>query len=967
MQTLLRALAVGLLTGLIWSPDAAIAQQTATIQGVVIEGTTGEPIPGANVIVEPLGVGAATDTDGSFEIGVPPGEYRLVVTFLGFRSYRTEVTVGPGEVANQRIELIEDRIGLDEVVVTGQGAAVETRRLSTTIDVITPRQIEETPATRLDELLQAQLPNTQIRFTSGQPGTASMIRSRGVLSANSSTTPVIYVDGVRVDNLNTAAALGLDTGGAQSSAIPDIPLENIERIEFTRGGAATTLYGSDAANGVLQIFTKRGLPGRTNLTYESNLGWMEGTEDFLFFERTGEILYDPGFIQQHRLSGSGGLRDFTYSFSGMMYEDDGFRLGNEEVRYGFRTGVAGPIAANTRYQGSLAFSSNYFTRDYNANTSWAQFGNLEGGTFGLIDTVSTESFNETRDYVRRAVSLSDIEADVKRFQSSHVINVNPHRSLTLRFTGGLDYRVSEEQNVTSPAFLEAIGSSSLSFIERSTRRSLGLTLEGTGQHEYTTGALSFITTFGGQVFRDEDVQTLVSAENIAQGTSSINNAATQDAEDFERIVANYGVYLIENIGFRDRYFIEGGLRVDANSAFGEEIGSVAYPKLGVSYIVSEEPFLQRNLGFGGRLVSSLKLRANLGYAGNFPTPFANFREVTTQPFLGNIAVGFGQVGNENLRPERVRTWEVGGDIAVLGDRLSLEVTYFNALTEDALFDVRFPVTAGRFERLANIGQVLNKGWEISSNIFPISTATWDVRLGASINTLDNEVIDMGTAAPFSVGGFTFLGQWVEEGFPVGYLRGADPRFCLEATCTVDGEEYGRGDFISTERNAFLGSPLPDAFGNFTLNVTFRNRLRFFAVADYQWGAQGVAVDDVLRFFRRVQDPNRFPKDEEGNTPALQQASFFDLAGAWVEDTDYLKVRLLSLSYDLPSRWLPSRAVRSAAVGFRIVNPFNFASSTFDPEVTGANARSQNGVNVGAFGFGTESSPRQYLFNLRIGL
>src|SRR5690606_35359321 len=177
-------------------------------------------------------------------------------------------------------------------------------------------------------------------------------------------------DGVPVGNLTTAAALGLDTGGAQSSAIPDIPLENIERIESTKGGAATTLYGWDAANGVLQIFTKRGLPGRTNHTYETSLGWMQGTKDFLFYKESADILYEPGLVQQHRLSGSGGIEDFTYSFSGMMYEDNGFRLGNEEIRYGFRTGVSGALTPITRYTGSMAFSSNRFTRDYNANTSW---------------------------------------------------------------------------------------------------------------------------------------------------------------------------------------------------------------------------------------------------------------------------------------------------------------------------------------------------------------------------------------------------------------------------------------------------------------------------------------------------------------------------------------------------------------------------------------------------------------------
>lgn len=931
------------------------AHAQGTVQGTVIEGTSELPIPGANVFLKETGQGTATNVEGFYQItDVEPGVYTLTVSFIGFRRYQTEIRLDAGETIVEDIELIEDRLGLEEVVVTGQGAAVETRRLSTTIEVITPRQIEQTPATRIDELLQAQLPGSQVRFTSGQPGTASMIRSRGVLSALSATTPVIYIDGVRVDNLNTAAALGIDTGGAQSSAIPDIPLENIERIEFTKGGAATTLYGSDAANGVLQIFTKRGLPGRTNLTYETTLGWMQGTKDFLFYEETADILYEPGLVQQHRLSGSGGIEDFTFSFSGMMYEDNGFRLGNEDIRYGFRTGVAGALSPATRYTGSLAFSSNRFTRDYNANTSWAQFGNLEGGSFGDLSELGEEELDATAEFVREAVRLTDIEGDVKRFQSSHNIEINPHPTLTGRFTAGIDYRVAEEQNVTSRGFLQQIGSASLPFMERSTRRFLGLTLEATGQHQADVGDFSFVTTFGGQVFRDEDKQTYVSAENIAEGTTSINNAASQDASDFQRIVANYGFYLVENIGVMDRFFLEGGVRIDGNSAFGEEIGAVVYPKVGVAYSISDEPFFRQNVGLGGGILSSLKLRANLGFAGNFPTPFANLREVETAPLLGSTAVTFGPFGNTDLRPEKVRTWEVGGDLSLFNELATLEVTYYNARTFDALFDVRFAPSAGRFEQLANVGEILNKGWEINSQFFPISTRNLDVRLGASLNTLDNEVVSMGGAAPFSIGGFTFLGQWIVEGFPVGMLRGAQPTFDEEA------------NVVDIERNAFLGSPLPDVYGNVSLNLTFRNRLRFTTVADYQWGGQGVATDDVLRFFSGLQDPDRFPTDEEGGIPALTQATFFDLAGVFVEDTDYFKVRLISLSYTVPEQYFPLPDLRTLEVGFRIVNPFNWASSTFDPEITGANATAQGGVNVGAFGFGTESPPRQFLLNVRVG-
>ena len=943
-------------------PGLALAQD-GSIRGIVTDAITGETIPAVNVFIQELQQGAATDVDGTYQIaGVTPGQYTLVASFISFKRFEQPVTVRAGQETVVNIRLEEDFIGLDEVVVTGQGSGIEKRRLSTTIEVITPKQLEASPSNRLDEILQGQLPGAQIRFSSGQPGTASMIRSRGPISANTSTTPVIYIDGVRVDNLNTGSALSLDTGGAQSSAFPDIPIENIERIEFIKGGAATTLYGSDAANGVIQIFTKKGLPGRSNFTFESELGFIQGTEDFLKYDETADILFDTGLSQEYRLSGSGGTQDFTYSFAGSAHDDNGFRLNNENTRYSLRSTIGARVTPVTRYTGSFGFTSNRYERDYNANTSFSTFQNLEGGDLGDLSEMDPGELDALTQDSRTTVGLVDIEGDTKRFQTSQQLEFTPFKGFTTKATVGVDYRFNVEQETESPAFNEQIGNDpTLSEINRVERRFLGLTLEGTAQYQFTAGDFSFVSTAGGQVFRDEDDQSFLQASNIAQGSSSINNAAQQSATDFALTVANYGFYIQENIGFRDRYFLEGGLRVDANSAFGDDIGVVSYPKVGGAYVLSSEPFFGRIIP--ASVISNLKFRANLGFAGNFPTPFANDRLVTASAFEGEIAFSPGQLGNSDLEPERTRTLEVGGDIGFWNDRIGLEVTYYDARTEDALFNVPFTSSSGRpLAQLFNVGEVENKGWELAATINPINTRRVDFRLNASLNTLDNVVLDNGGTSPFTVGGFSFLGQFVDEGKPLGFLRGAKPTFDEE------------GNFVSAERNADLGSPLPDYFGSLSLSLTLWSRLSLFATADYQVGAQGIAVDDVLRFFNGVQDDDRFPKAPDGSTPSIGQApgGFFDLAGVWVEDTDFLKVRLISLSYTLPERWYRNPLIERIGVGVRVLNPFNFVESSFDPEITGDNGLNnrqnltvQNGLNLGVFGFGTESPPRQFLFDVKI--
>ena len=940
-------------------PGMALAQN-ARVSGVVTDAVTGQPLPGVNVVLLELQLGSASDIDGAYDImGVEAGQYTLVASFIGFKRYEKVINLQEGDDIVENILLAEDLIGLEEVVVTGQGSGIEKRRLSTTIDVITPKQLAASPTNRLDQILQAQLPGTQVRFSSGQPGTASMIRSRGPVSANFSTTPVIYVDGVRVDNLNTSSGLSLDTGGAQSSSLPDIPTENIERIEFIKGGAATTLYGSDAANGVIQIFTKKGLPGRSDFSLETELGMISGTEDFLKYGRTADVLFEDGLSQTYRLSGSGGTQNFTYSFSGSMHDDNGFRLNNENTRYNLRTTLGAKVSDVTQYTGSFSFASNLYNRDYNANTSFSAFGNLEGGTLGDLNEMSDEDYAALRDEQRTAVNLVDIVGDTKRFQTSQSMEFKPIENLSARLTLGLDYRFNEEQETESPAFNLAIGNDPTSSdITRVNRRFLGLTLEGISRHQAQVGDFSFVSTLGGQVFRDEDDQALLQASNIAQGTSSINNAAEQTAQDFELTVANYGFYGQENIGFKDRYFLEGGVRIDYNSAFGEEIGGVVYPKVGGAYVLSSEPFFQSIIPTS--ILSNLKFRANLGFAGNFPTPFENNRTVLAATFDNKVAYTFGQVGDADLKPERVRTLEVGGDLGLLNDRVSVEITYYKSITEDALFTVPFPESAGQASQLTNIGEVENKGWEINTQFFVLNQRNVDLRINASVNTLDNLVTENGGAPAFSVGGFTFLGQNVDAGHPLGFLKGGRPTF------------DDQGNFVSVERDAVLGSPLPDVFGNLSLNLTLWNRLRLFTLADYQVGAQGIAVDDVLRFFFGVQDDDRFPKAPDGSIPALNQASFFDLAGVWVEDTDFLKIRLISLGYTIPEKLYQNKLIKRIDVGVKVINPFNFVKSGFDPEITGDNGLSnrseitvQDGLNLGVFGFGTESPPRQFLFNVKV--
>ncbi|HEU5290338.1 MAG TPA: TonB-dependent receptor, partial [Cyclobacteriaceae bacterium] len=379
------------------------------------------------------------------------------------------------------------------------------------------------------------------------------------------------------------------------------------------------------------------------------------------------------------------------------------------------------------------------------------------------------------------------------------------------------------------------------------------------------------------------------------------------------------------------------------------VGGQVFPKAGLAYALSEEEFMK---GISN-VLSSFKLRASYGVAGNFPPPFTKDKLVQVNSFGGQTAYQPGQPGDPNLGPEKTKTIEVGSDFSFWDNKITFGVTYFNALTQDALFTAPFAPSQGDDNQTRNLGEISNKGFELSANFLVLSNQNWELSFNASANGVKNKVEDSGGAPEFSLGGFTFLGSFVKEGLPVGYFRGTQPTFASDGT------------IASIQQNANLGSAIPDMFGSFGLNLSYQGKVQLFVSGDYQLGAEVVNTNEVLRFFNGLSD-DRIPDASMG-------ASFFDLAGVWVEKADYLKIRNIALTYNMPSSWFGNR-IRNASIGFSALNPFNFVSGdTVDPEITGSgapatlpgtNTPAQGIVTVGGFNFGTYSAPRQFVGTLR---
>ena len=951
---------------------AANAQTASSISGRVTEASTNKPLPSAQIFAEDARDRIArSGPDGQYHLtNISPGPHKITVRMIGFGSKSVTVNVTSGATSKVDFQLAAEALDLDAVVVTGQGGEISKRRIATPVDVIGSEAIETSPASRIDELLQAKLPSAQIRMTSGQAGTTSIIRTRGVTSVSNNSTPVIYVDGVRVDNLNTNAALGLGSSqGSAASALADLPIDNIDRVEFVPGGAATTLYGSDAANGVIQIFTKHGSAGRSTGYFEARVGYDTPQTQFNFFNRTADLINRNGLTQSYSGGIDGGAGGITYSASGNISASEGQRIYGESREFGLRNGVGADLGEKGHYQGSISYHQSDAPRfrDGNSGGYNALWLLEDGRTSALgfdnnIDDMSPADYAGLKKFIRDAERLqSDHNITFTRaWTTAHTATFNPSPSIQTHATFGVNNRFSRQSNVTTNEFLIATksfpaGTTDRGSITNAERQYTSFTFDAGARKSAMIGNdLSIITVVGGQLFRNDDAQVRYSATNVRDGAQTVAGAGVTTSTDLAYRVANYGLYGQTNISYLERYTMELGMRADKNTAFGQNTGAQSYPKFGLVYALGDEPWLRKRLP--SSLISNLRLRAAYGEAGQFPQPFANDRTISFSSFNGLQAARFGQPGNVDLKPERTGTFEFGADFGVFHDMATFSLGYYKSRTTDALIDAPPAPSTGLTSQVRNIGEISNRGAELRVTVTPISRPSVSLTLTGAYNTLHNNVENLHGAAPFAISGFgsTTVQGMVAEGYPVGFLRGAKAIFDAD------------GKITEIQQLQYLGNPNPDKFGSFGGRLGLGSRFTLSMSADYQFGAQQQSFDRGFRYLYGVKGTDDYvPAAALAQYGGSRAAIWQQVMNLWVENTDYVSLRTITANYTLNSRFLP-RLAKDARVGFSVTNPWRWTSSTWDPETDLSSASSQGGAATGGYNYATDSAPRTFLLTFRFG-
>jgi TonB-dependent SusC/RagA subfamily outer membrane receptor len=755
------------------------AQATGTVRGKVTDARSARPLQSVQVFIPGTGRGALTDASGSFQmLNIPAGTHTVRAQLVGYATADASVSVTAGGTGEANFQLEPQALALDGLIVTGTAGQARRREVGNSIAQINLGQVAE-PVQNVDQLLQSRTPGLLVTESAGMAGAGSQIRLRGSTSVAMTNQPLIYVDGVRVrsdayqKNVPPGDYSGR-SGNVTASPLADIPPGDIERIEVIKGAAATTLYGTEAAAGVIQIFTKRGRSGaaRWSLQVDQGINRLrpfspsgsvrmgtlpDGSPDV--YTATPLLNMEPyvrdGHRQNYALSVNGGGDALQYFVAGNWTDSKGVLPHDEENKVGARGNFTFSPIEKLR----LTWNSAY-------NRSTIQNTPSGNNAHGL----TLNAFRQERNYfgdgnpdVVRQVLLYELTTSIDRFITGVTANFDPTSRFTNRFTVGYDLASQENRNIRPYGFVAApTGIVSDQHFQAST-----LSAEYTGNYKLDLGeALSTTLSFGGQSITSQEINLAARGNDLpGPGKPTVSNAALyQGVEERQRVV-NAGLFAQALLGLKDKYFLTVGGRADGNSAFGQDLGLQFYPKVSGSYVVSEESFWPEAAG-------SLKLRAAYGESGRAPGAFDAVRTWGAVGYAGQAAFFPRNRGNPKLGPERTGEIELGFDAAFLHERVQTEFTWYYQKTKDALFFVRQAPSFGWADiddstsQLENVGTMRNAGIELSLNGILVERKAWGWELGGSVYTNRSMVLDLGGASEFGAGG-----GWIKVGAPIMAKRG----------------------------------------------------------------------------------------------------------------------------------------------------------------------------------------------------
>ena len=958
----------------------SMAQNKITISGVVTD-KTGETVIGASVRVKGQeSKGSITDINGKYQIVDVASNATLIFSYIGMREQ--EIAVNGRSTINVKME--EDSQLIDEVVVVGYDSAKK-RDLTGSIVTVKADEIASKPSTNPLASIQGKVAGVQVVNT-GRAGQDPEIRVRGTNSING-FKPLYVVDGLFTDNINY-----LNTA-------------DIESMEILKDPSSLAIFGVRGANGVIIITTKRAKIGKTMVNINSSVGWKviydrvgvtnaeefkmlyneqlisQGSDPYDYTQWTGNTdwqneIFQTGFLTNNNVSITGAtdkskfylglgyvmeegsiktekLNKFTVNLNSEYSVTDflrfGFQLNGVRAKYPDAKGVDGalkaaPIAPTHDLESGLIHTLPDFQRaqvwnplietELRGAHNKSENYRVAGNVFGEIDILKNLTF--------KATFSMDYASSQGRSYSPLIYVYNPD------VEGGKE-RLTERESVnqSKSTSLAAQSDYVLTYLGQFGNHGLTLTAGLTTNYNESSslsGGRSQLAGYGILVGDDPDRWWLSTIDDVS--------TATNGGSQSDRFTMSYLFRVLYN--YKNRYLLNASFRRDGSSVF-YKTGNTwdNFYSFGAGWVMTEEKFMQNQ-----NVINFLKLKGSWGVLGSQNTgssypAYATIVSSGSAVFGDNIIAGKGP--NKLISPtlgwERNYSWEVGFDMHMFNDRLQLSPVYYNKTTKDMLTSI--PGIAGTVPGLQNVGEIRNRGFELSASWNDKIGEDWRYGLGANLSTIDNKVLSLVNKDYNIISG----PSRVSEGYPIGYFYGYkvegvyqnedDIRFSpINSVGSVTPGDLkfadvdGNGKITDNDRT-MIGNPTPDFTYGFNVNLGWKNldltvdMMGVYGNEIYRnWGSSSYAQ---LNY--RTEQLNRWHGEGTSNWEPLldpshkinQEASTY-----FIEDGSFFRIRNIELGYNFDKRLLNRIKVQSLRLYTNVQNPKTWSrNGGYTPEVGGS--------------------------------
>ena len=1028
-----------LVGGLVLSSGMAFAQSSVT--GTVVSQEDGSPVIGASIKIVGTKTGTATDVDGNFVLPVTDKNAVLEISYLGMQTKKVKAS------SKMKIVLVSDSRNLDEVVVTAMGITRSEKTLGYAATTVKSDEIVGARTTNVADALSGKVAGVQVSATSGDPGSISNVVIRGYGSINGSNQPLYVVDGVPLQN-NMVSAQGKNVA---AGGISNIAPEDIASMTVLKGAAATALYGSRAANGVILITTKVGSKGQSrnytinysgsvqarrvanlpDMQNEFGQGW-NGRQTFIENGSWGPALdgsmqvygpewnhqqllhpykamknnvkefFDTGWSQNHNISLSGVSNDskMTYYLSYSYTGDNGIMPGDKD----------------TYDRNTLAFRNSYQANDWlklSSSINFARSATDAVGTFqgtsvvdgiyelprdvSLLDKKDLSSpFNTPEAYFTPygitnpywALENNYNHTDAKQINGKVQADITPIKDLTLTYRFGFDYTDYDSK----------IGYPQIALDDKLITDDKGYAPSNMNQSGYVWTRYArmyefnhdFMANYKKKFLDDKLDLAAIAGVNINErnitrmtgetddltfetGFWQLSNGATKKTlDEYQQKRRLVGLFADVTLGWNDMVYLDLTARNDWSSTLPINKNSFFYPGATASWIFTKVLPENKVLTFG-------KVRLAYGKTGNDADPYltsAAYEQADIDGYYGyhiskfpmngkNAFLLSDTKGSNTLKPEMTTEIEAGVNLQFFMGRIGLDASFYNRTTNDQIFTLPVDPATGYYYQVTNFGSVRNRGIELLLTTVPVQTKDFRWELGFNFSKNWNKVIEMPASLEggktsiysFSAGNDAVY-MYAEQGKPMGEFYTYLPQYTEDGKIIVD--EAGQ-PVIGTQVEDTGKNMNSDWTGGVTTALTYKGFTLSAALDIRKGGYMFSRTKNLMQFTgngtvttynerRPFIIPNSVVKvgDEyvENTTPLYQtdgsyQKYFNDYgygAGgeAYLLDRSYVKLRNISLTWDLPRAWVKAISLSNVSLTVFCNNVFTWKASSnlfIDPETT----------------------------------